>query len=103
MGRPVPPLSLTDDERETLKQWARRPKTVQSLAQRARIILASAEGNSNTAIADNLRMWRGCWESPTRRSANGALAFCTRGLMVCWMNRDLARLGDSVMLKWSEY
>lgn len=56
MGRPVPPLSLTDDERETLKQWARRPKTVQSLAQRARIILASAEGNSNTAIADNLRV-----------------------------------------------
>ena len=56
MGRPVPPLSLTDDERETLKQWARRPKTVQSLAQRARIILACAEGNSNTAIAVNLRV-----------------------------------------------
>jgi transposase len=56
MGRPVPPLSLTDDERETLKQWARRSKTVQSLAQRARIILACAEGNSNTAIADNLRV-----------------------------------------------
>src|ERR1051325_6580561 len=56
MGRPIPSLNLSDAERETLKQWARRPKTVQSLAQRARIILACAEGTSNTAIADNLRV-----------------------------------------------
>ena len=55
-GRPIPTLRLTDDERETLEQWARRPKTVQSLAQRARIILAGAKGKSNTTIADSLRV-----------------------------------------------
>ena len=54
IGRPIPTLSLTDDERETLKQWARRPKTSQALAQRARIILACAEGKSNTTVAARL-------------------------------------------------
>lgn len=64
-GRPVAPLSLTDDERETLQQWSRRPKTVQSLAQRSRMILACAEGKSSIAIAASLhvhkttvRKWR---------------------------------------------
>ena len=33
MGRPTPPVILTVDERETLEQWARRPKTAQALAQ----------------------------------------------------------------------
>src|SRR2546429_7013414 len=55
-GRPIPPLSLADDERETLKQWARRPKTSQALAQRARIILACAEGKNNTEVADRWRV-----------------------------------------------
>ena len=39
LGRPTQPLTLTDDERETLGQWARRPKTAQALAQRARMVL----------------------------------------------------------------
>ena len=26
-GRPIPPLTLTDDERATLDRWARRPTT----------------------------------------------------------------------------
>jgi len=47
---------LTDDERETLRQWARRPKTVQSLAQRARIILGCAEGKSNSEIAKRMHV-----------------------------------------------
>lgn len=65
MGRPAPPLSLNDEEREMLQQWSRRPKTVQSLAQRARMILACDEGKSNIAIATSLhvhkstvRKWR---------------------------------------------
>ena len=36
-GRRIPPLTVTQDERETLERWARRPKTAQALAQRARI------------------------------------------------------------------
>src|SRR5258708_9530865 len=55
-GRPIPRLSLAADERETLKQWARRPKTSQALAQRARIILACAAGETNGAIAERLRV-----------------------------------------------
>ena len=43
-GRPKAPLTLTDDERQTLQRWARRAKTAQALALRARIVLACAEG-----------------------------------------------------------
>jgi len=42
---------LTVDERETLEQWARRPKTAQALAQRARIVLACATEDTNGDIA----------------------------------------------------
>lgn len=42
---------LTDDERRTLEQCARRPKTAQRLALRARIVLACAEGLTNRAVA----------------------------------------------------
>jgi transposase len=50
-GRPTAPLMLTMTERATLQQWARRPKTAQAMAQRARIILACAEGQTNKAVA----------------------------------------------------
>ena len=49
-GRPIPPLALDGAERETLEQWTRRPKTAQALALRARIVLSSADGRSNTAV-----------------------------------------------------
>ena len=56
---------LTDDERETLERWVRRPKSAQGLALRCRIVLASAGGGTNTAIAGQLgvnratvRKWR---------------------------------------------
>ena len=55
-GRPTAPLTLTTTERETLQQWARRPKTAQALAQRARIILICAEGQTNTAVARDMRV-----------------------------------------------
>jgi transposase len=43
-GRPKTELVVTADERHTLEQWARRPKTAQALARRARIVLACATG-----------------------------------------------------------
>jgi transposase len=52
----MPPLSLTNDERETLERWARRRTTAQALALRARMVLASAVGKTNTAIAHELRV-----------------------------------------------
>ena len=57
-GRPVTPMSVTADERETLERWARRPKTAQAMAQRARLILACADGRSNTAVAHTLGVTR---------------------------------------------
>lgn len=56
LGRPIPLLQLTDGEREELERWARRAKTAQGLAQRARIVLGCAAGKSNTAVAAELRL-----------------------------------------------
>lgn len=50
-GRPLPPLTLTDDERRSLEAWARRPTTAQRLATRARIVLACSEGLGNDQVA----------------------------------------------------
>jgi len=52
------PLVLSDAERRTLQGWATRRKTAQGLALRARIVLASAEGRSNTAVAARLGISR---------------------------------------------
>jgi transposase len=64
-GRPIAPLILTQEE-QTLERWARRPKSVQALAQRSRVILACADGSSNTVVAAQLKLtlqtvgkWRG--------------------------------------------
>src|SRR5262249_36814753 len=56
MPRLLQPLTLTDDEREKLEAWVRRLKTSQRLALRSGIILAAATGDSNTAIAERLRV-----------------------------------------------
>src|SRR6202050_1165377 len=55
-GRPKKPLTLSDDERQKLEQWARRPKTAQRLALRSRIVLACAEGKTNVEVAAELRV-----------------------------------------------
>jgi len=47
-------LALTDDEFETLQRWARRAKSSQALAQRCRIVLGCAAGNTNKQVAEEL-------------------------------------------------
>ena len=54
MPRPKAELILSDDESQTLKTWAGRPKSTQRLATRARIVLACAEGLDNKAVAARL-------------------------------------------------
>jgi len=56
IGRPIPPLTLTDEERATLERWTRRPTTAQALAQRARVILSCAAGKTNTRVAREQRL-----------------------------------------------
>lgn len=55
-GRQLAELNVTPAERESLERWTRRPKTGQALAQRARIILESATGKTNTEVARRLRI-----------------------------------------------
>jgi transposase len=50
---------LSDEEREQLQAWARRPKSAQALALRSRIVLACEGDSSNTRIAQELGVTRG--------------------------------------------
>ena len=50
-GRPKATLIVSDDEREHLQSLAHRSRTASFVARRARILLACAEGLSNTAVA----------------------------------------------------
>lgn len=59
-------IELSDGERETLQRWARRRRSAAGLAQRSRIVLECAKGETNTAVAERVgvsvptvRRWRG--------------------------------------------
>ena len=63
-GRPVTRVVISPSERTTLEQWARRRRTGQGLAQRARIVLRCAAGLSTEDVAAELTITRqtvGCW------------------------------------------
>jgi transposase len=55
-GRPKAPLVVGEDDREVLERWVRRRTTAQALALRARIVLESASGASNKAVAERLHV-----------------------------------------------
>src|SRR3954471_15108576 len=59
----VAQVVLSDEEREVLERWARRPKSAQALALRCRIVLAAADGVSSKEIAARL----GCGKSTVGR------------------------------------
>lgn len=58
MGRPRRDVVLTEDERETLERWARRPKSAQALAMRCRIVLACADGGNDVEVGERLGLNR---------------------------------------------
>jgi transposase len=65
-GPAAVPVELADGERVTLERWARRRRSAAGLAQRSRIVLACARGQTNTAVAERVgvsvptvRRWRG--------------------------------------------
>ena len=51
-------IRLTDEERDALQRWARRPSSAQALALRSRVVLAAARGLKNTEIAAELGIGR---------------------------------------------
>ena len=54
-GRPKPPLNLTPDEQAQLDAWAHCRSLPHALVSRAKLVLWSAEGESNSTIARRLR------------------------------------------------
>ena len=54
MGRPKAALTLSQDEKETLKGWIRRRKTHAALSLRAKIVLRCATGAANIDVAEEL-------------------------------------------------
>jgi transposase len=48
---------LTEDERQTLERWARRPTSSQALAQRCRMVLGCAAGKPNKQVAAEVGVW----------------------------------------------
>jgi transposase len=56
IGRPTKPLNVTPEEEEKLSMLARRPKSAQAMALRARIVLGCSAGLSNAEVAKRLRV-----------------------------------------------
>jgi hypothetical protein len=86
------PLVLSDDERRTLASWSRRRSTAQGLALRARIVLACADGGSNTAVAARLA-------STAARSPYGGPGSWPGGWTDCTMSRAREYRAPSLMLR----
>lgn len=66
MGRPLASLTISEEQRAELRGWARRPKTAQATALRARVILLCAEELSNQEVAEELgvnRVTVGKWRT----------------------------------------
>src|SRR6266545_1612825 len=58
MFAPIPATELTDKQRMALESWVRSPTTQSRAVQRARIVLAAAEGLSNRQIAKDMGITR---------------------------------------------
>ncbi len=58
MGRPKAALVLSEDERSQLISIARSRSISAALVSRARIVLAAADGEPNSAIAQRLQLTR---------------------------------------------
>jgi transposase len=65
-GRPKAPLTVTGEQRAVLERGARAATSTQAYALRCKIVLASADGATNTQVAERLRVsmptvgkWRG--------------------------------------------
>ncbi len=77
VNRPAPALGLREGDRDGLVRLMRASSVRAGLAQRARIVLLAAEGESNTAIADKVGVSRPTvigWRARYARSGLAGLA-----------------------------
>lgn len=73
-GRPPLQVNPTQAERSDLERWARGRSVSHQLVQRARIVLASADGKSTTAIASELGVAMQTVSKWRRRFVDGGLS-----------------------------
>jgi transposase len=73
-GRPMAALSVSDEQRRTLESWTRRTTSAHGLAQRARMVLLCAEGQSNEAVARRVGVTGQTVGKWRRRFVEGGLA-----------------------------
>ncbi|TDO56149.1 DNA-binding GntR family transcriptional regulator [Kribbella sp. VKM Ac-2571] len=92
-GRPKSPLTLSVPERTALSQLAAAPRTSAAMRLRARIVLASAEGRSNKAVADLLEVTPGTVGKWRRRFLRMGMAGLDDG-----MRSGRPRMVDRVQL-----
>lgn len=78
-------IQLSEQEQEALARLTRRHRSEQQVAQRARIILAAAQGSSNAQIArelginvDTVRLWRDRWASEQEKSGEVSVRLVQR-------------------------
>ena len=74
MSRQATEIALSTEERETLEQWVRGPRTEQRLAMRVRIILAAGAGEASRAIARQQGVRLGTVSKWRQRFARSRLA-----------------------------
>ncbi len=90
-GRPLHELKATEAEAVELKRLARRPKSAQALALRARIVLQCAEGCLITK-------WLVGSPSRVRRFASGGHVFAAIDCRALATRQDRDRLGKLVTI-----
>lgn len=76
MWNAATPVAITDEQRRTLKAWARAPITPQGIALRAKIVLMATDGAANNRIATELGT--------------------TRSTVILWRKRFLAGGADAL-------
>ena len=92
-GRPTVEIELSEEERDTLRRWARRHSSSQALALRSRIVLACADGGTNTAIAKAL----GCNQVTVSKWRHRFAADRLEGLADAPRPGAARRIGDDVV------
>ncbi|MGF6507937.1 hypothetical protein OKW26_003763 [Paraburkholderia sp. 32] len=88
MGRPKAELVLSEDERSQLTSIARSRSISAALVTRARIVLAAAAGEPNSAVAQRLQLTVQRWAS----GVSGSWSIASTGCMTKYAPASRARL-----------